>query len=155
MHRLIRITSLTRLLVALCMAALIPGTVPAVEASGDAEKPSCPGIKRTLVLGGGGVRGAYQIGAVWYLVTVLGCDFEHFVGTSTGAITAAVLSQASDRADLERRVTTLVEQYQRLKTPDQFVKRPFLASLRVFLPRWLGGIDGVYRLEPLEEMLRR
>jgi len=155
MHRLIGIRSQTRLLVALCLATLIPGSAPTVEASGEAGRLPCPGVKRALVLGGGGVRGAYQIGAVWYLVTVLGCDFEHFVGTSTGAITAAVLSQASDRADLERRVTILVEQYRRLKTQDQFARRPFLASLRVFLPRWLGGIDGVYRLEPLEAMLRR
>lgn len=109
----------------------------------------CPGKKRAVILGGGGIRGAYQAGAIWYLVNVLGCDFSLFIGTSTGAITAALLSQASRPDELGTFVNKLMENYKTLTGESDIVERRFLGSLRVLLPSWLGGTDGIYNLRPL------
>jgi len=48
--------------------------------------------KIALVLGGGGSRGAYQIG-VWQALTDLGIKPDIVVGTSVGAINAAMVAQ--------------------------------------------------------------
>lgn len=47
-------------------------------------------MKRALVLGGGGSRGAYQIG-VWQALRELDWKFEIVTGTSVGAINGAVI----------------------------------------------------------------
>lgn len=112
---------------------------------------TCPGSNRILVTGGGGIRGAYQAGALWYLVTVLHCDFHHYVGTSTGALTAAMLAQSADSNELLQNVDTLVKIYRELSDKTDIVEERFAAKLRVALPRWLGGVDGIYTLKPLVE----
>lgn len=64
------------------------------------------GKRNALVLSGGGVRGAYEVGAVQGLIDVLelGPDdpapFHVFTGTSVGAINAAYLAANADRGDL-------------------------------------------------------
>ncbi|MEI8093465.1 MAG: patatin-like phospholipase family protein [Spirochaetales bacterium] len=52
-----------------------------------------------LVLSGGGAKGVYHIG-VWRALKELGIGVQAFVGTSIGAIMAALLAQGSD-AELE------------------------------------------------------
>lgn len=133
--------------VLICLSILL---FPRSGWSGDGTTvTACPGTKRALVLSGGGIRGAYQVGAIWYLVHILGCDFSHFVGASTGAVTAAFLSQASGKEDLRTLVDMLVENYKGLEDSSDIVEAHFLGSLRVFLPYWLAGTDGIYNLEPL------
>lgn len=46
--------------------------------------------KTALVLGGGGARGGYQIGA-WQALRELNISFDMVVGTSVGAINAAMV----------------------------------------------------------------
>ncbi len=57
-----------------------------------------------LVLSGGGVRGAYEVGVVSGIVEVLGTQngspFQIFAGTSVGAINSSFLAANSDRPDL-------------------------------------------------------
>jgi NTE family protein len=59
-----------------------------------------------LVLSGGGVRGAYEVGVVAGICEVLGCrdrgaaPFRIFAGTSVGAINAAYLASHADRGDM-------------------------------------------------------
>jgi NTE family protein len=55
---------------------------------------------RGLALEGGGARGAYHIGAVKALYEK-GYEFDGFVGTSIGAINAALLAQGSFESALE------------------------------------------------------
>jgi len=55
---------------------------------------------RGLALEGGGARGAYQIGAVKALIEN-GYEFDGFVGTSIGAINAAILAQGDFDKSLE------------------------------------------------------
>lgn len=55
--------------------------------------------KRALVFGGGGARGAYQIG-VWKALKELGIDFQLITGTSVGALNGAlVLQDEYDKAE--------------------------------------------------------
>ena len=96
----------------------------------------CPGERNALILSGGGIRGAYQAGAIWYLVNVRGCHFSHFYGTSTGAVTAAFLSQAKDQDELKALVKDLVKQYKDM-TPSDIVDEHFLGKIRVFYHRGL------------------
>lgn len=105
-----------------------------LESSEYIEKFECPGTSHALVLGGGGVRGAYQIGALWYLINILGCDFGHYIGTSTGGVTAAILSQAIDKGDLKRRLDLLVSYYEGIKTRSDIVENRLLGDLRFILP---------------------
>jgi len=59
-----------------------------------------------LVLSGGGVRGAYEVGVVQGIVEVLGCEpedgspFDIVSGTSVGAINAVWVGGWADRGDL-------------------------------------------------------
>ncbi len=50
---------------------------------------------RALVMNGGGSKGAFQAGAVQYLMGHLGRDYDIFSGTSVGALNAAFLAQYS------------------------------------------------------------
>jgi predicted acylesterase/phospholipase RssA len=132
------------------------GYVAAGLSIGNAQStaPTCPGDKRALVLSGGGIRGAYQLGSLWYLVHVLKCDFGHYVGTSTGALTAVVLAQAANHQELERRADLLARQYLNLGSQEQLVQSRLAAKARQLLPSWLGGLDGLYSLAPVERRLR-
>ncbi|MCB9664783.1 MAG: patatin-like phospholipase family protein [Alphaproteobacteria bacterium] len=64
------------------------------------------GQRTALVLSGGGVRGAYAVGALAGLVEVLGLGpddpppFDIVTGTSVGAINLAWVASQSDRGDL-------------------------------------------------------
>lgn len=130
-------------------------TFPSAQAQSSSPQAACPGEKRALVVSGGGVKGAYQVGALWYLVNVLNCNFEQYFGTSTGAVTAAVLAQSTNRAELAEKVELLVAEYSGIHSASQIASERFLGTLRFLLPRWLGGVDGVATLAPLEERLKK
>ena len=55
--------------------------------------------KYALVLGGGGAKGAYQIG-VWKVLKDLGIEFEAVIGTSVGALNGALIAQNDYRKAL-------------------------------------------------------
>lgn len=58
---------------------------------------------RALVLSGGGAKGAFQVGAVRYLVEDAGFDFRVLAGVSTGSLNAVKLAHAPyDPDDPER-----------------------------------------------------
>lgn len=118
----------------------------------DLTGASCPYQPAVLILSGGGIKGAYQVGAIWFLVNRLGCTFDHIYGTSTGAVTAAFLSQAGSPAELKRLVDQLVENYKTTGIPD-IIDQRFLGKLRVFLPASLWGVDGINTLDPLARWL--
>ncbi len=56
--------------------------------------------KRALVLGGGGSRGAYQIG-VWKALRELGIDFDIVTGASVGALNGALVVQGDFEAAVD------------------------------------------------------
>ena len=63
-------------------------------AAARAEDPCASRERRALVLSGGGLKGAFEAGAVYYLVIHRGCDFHDFAGVSVGALNAGILAQA-------------------------------------------------------------
>ncbi len=56
--------------------------------------------RRALVLGGGGAKGAYQIG-VWQAFRELGITFQVVTGTSVGALNGALIAQGSYKEAVE------------------------------------------------------
>ncbi|NLY90517.1 MAG: hypothetical protein GX081_02780 [Firmicutes bacterium] len=58
-------------------------------------------MKRALVLSGGGSKGAFEAGAIAYLLTEQKLDFHLFTGTSVGALNAAYLGQARSHKELQ------------------------------------------------------
>lgn len=58
-------------------------------------------MKRALVLSGGGSKGAFEAGAIAYLINEKNLDFQLFTGTSVGALNAAYLGQARNHKELQ------------------------------------------------------
>jgi NTE family protein len=56
-------------------------------------------VKRAAVFSGGGVKGAFQVGALWETLLRSTERFDGFFGVSTGALTAAVMAQYSTRPE--------------------------------------------------------
>jgi NTE family protein len=97
--------------------------------------------KTGLVLSGGGMRGAYEVGIVAGIMEVLdpepGSDpvFQIFAGTSVGAINATYL--ASNSAHADHGVERLAEVWNSLRLEDHARFRPFgLARLPETLARF-------------------
>ena len=94
-----------------------------------------------LVLYGGGMRGAYEVGIVAGMVEVLDHEpserglFDIFAGTSVGAINASYFAANADSHD--HRVERLVDTWQSLRLDDHARVRPLgLAPMPDALRRW-------------------
>ena len=99
--------------------------------------------KTGLVLSGGGMRGAYEVGIVAGIMEVLdrepgsGPLFQIFAGTSVGAINATYLASNASHAD--HGAERLVEVWKSLRLEDHARVRPFgLARLPDALARFRG-----------------
>jgi tetratricopeptide (TPR) repeat protein len=114
----------------------------------------CPYGPLLLVLTGGGIKGAYQVGALWFMVNVLECDVAHIYGSSTGAVTASFLAQAANSKERKELVEQLIANYTQSR-PSDIIKPRLLGKLRIFLPKWAGGIDGINTLDPLSRRLAK
>jgi NTE family protein len=94
-----------------------------------------------LVLSGGGMRGAYEVGVVAGMVEVLDREpgepalFDIFAGTSVGAINAAYFAANADSHD--HRVERLADTWQSLRLDDHArVRMLGLAPLPEAVRRW-------------------
>ncbi|NNF05818.1 MAG: hypothetical protein HKN21_03590, partial [Candidatus Eisenbacteria bacterium] len=94
-------------------------------------------MKRAIVVGGGGAKGAYAVGAVKHLKRELGINFDIVVGTSTGALMAPLIV-ADEVEQLEEFYTTL--------TGPDIIKENSDADV-------LGG--SFYSTKPLHNLLKR
>ncbi len=94
--------------------------------------------KTGLVLSGGGMRGAYEVGVVAGIIEVLGSQgqhaplFEVFSGTSVGAINATYLAAHSHFPDYA--IGALASIWKSLKLSEHAKVRP--------LGLWSGGLKG-------------
>jgi predicted acylesterase/phospholipase RssA len=135
---------------ALCVAALLPHVAAAAD-------PCATTHPRSLVLSGGGAKGAFEAGAVYHLVVHRGCDFTEIAGTSVGAINGALLAQAAATDDAEASLANLRAAAESLV--DEWAE---IGSLRdVMRTRPLGrirfalfGLDSIADLEPLRQFIR-
>jgi len=98
----------------------------------------------TLVLSGGGAKGAFQIGAERVLREELGFRWERIFGVSVGALNAALLAQQA--------YSQLRELWLRIQEEDVYRKFPWpVVAFRVGLQKKLGLYDD----SPLRELIRR
>jgi NTE family protein len=133
-------------------------------AEGALAEPSAscpPGVRRALVLSGGGAKGAIQVGALWHLVVERGCDFEILAGVSVGALNAAILAQARGLEDgpagskgLRHYVRALRQVWAGIRSNDDIYHSPLLGVFGGLLGIALGR-DGLYSFEPLKALIRK
>jgi hypothetical protein len=121
----------------------------------NAENP-CGSLKqRALVLSGGGVKGAFEAGAIYHLVVQRGCDFGEFAGVSVGALNAVFLAQAQEASDANQSHADLVDQsealvslWQSLRNSHDLARNRPLATLRF----GLFGLDSLVDFTPLRHL---
>jgi predicted acylesterase/phospholipase RssA len=86
--------------------------------------------KTALVLAGGGAKGAFEAGAVKYLVEEQGVVPDVLTATSVGSICALVLGQARGHAELAQRVRELHDDLLAMTHRDLvFARQPWLEAL--------------------------
>ena len=72
-------------------------------------------MKRALVLSGGGSKGAFEAGAISYLLKEENLDFHVLTGTSVGALNGAYLGQARSHHELRELGQELKETWLKIK----------------------------------------
>lgn len=102
-------------------------------------------MKRALVLSGGGSKGAYQVGAVDYLVNEKNLTFDIVCGSSVGSINAVYLSQFSTHEEKDG-IKALKKMWENLKRKNVY-KQWFPFGWFQF---WKKGL---YNLSPLKKFL--
>ncbi len=134
----------------------IGSAVAVLVASAFAQDPCVGQHARTLVMGGGGTKGAFEAGASYHLIVHRGCDFAEFSGTSVGALNSAVLAQAprSDDAamslaNLKSQTDSMVAMWRSIRKSSDVLKSRPLATLRF----GLFGLEGMKNFAPLRRLL--
>src|SRR5215467_3957146 len=97
-----------------CVTCWLIVLLLALYSVAQAEDPCASVKQRALVLGGGGVKGAFEAGAIYHLVVQRGCDFSEFSGVSVGALNAVFLAQARETSDASESHAILVDQSEAL-----------------------------------------
>ncbi len=72
-------------------------------------------MKRAIVLSGGGSYGAFQVGVLDYLINKIKLNFQIIVGTSVGALNAAILGQANNFPQLTKEMQNLKKAWLNIK----------------------------------------
>jgi NTE family protein len=134
----------------LCVAALLPKLAAAAD-------PCAAPHARSLVLSGGGAKGAFEAGAVYHLIVHRGCDFTEIAGNSVGAINGALLAQAAATNDaavslvnLRAAAENLVDEWAAIGSARDLMRTRPLGKIRFAL----FGLDSVADLEPLRQFIR-
>lgn len=94
-----------------------------------------------IVLSGGGAKGAFQVGVLQALIERKKVDFEVAVGTSTGAIQAAAVTQDD--------IPALVKFWTDLEGPDDIYKNRGGTLLSI-----ITGQPSIYTTDPLRKLLK-
>ncbi len=136
------------------LAWLVALGLPLAAAAAD---PCAGSAARALVLGSGGSRGAFEVGAIYHLVVHRDCDFVEVSGTSIGALNGALLAQASrasDRtqslANLRAAAEDLVAQWESIRSTRDVMRARPLGKVRFAL----FGLDSLEDFEPLHDFVR-
>ena len=106
-------------------------------------------MKRALVLSGGGSKGAFEVGAIDYLVHQRRMDFQTYLGTSVGALNVAILGQARNRGELLDQTEKLKAIWLEITGNHCLYDGGLLIALRLILDGALFHPNGLRRL--LEE----
>lgn len=106
-------------------------------------------MKRALVLSGGGSKGAFEVGAIDYLVNTEGLNFNIFIGTSVGALNAAFLGQSGNRRELTELNHDLKQLWLNIKGKKSVYHTTFWGALRLL---WS---DSLYQPHGLNQILQK
>jgi len=105
-------------------------------------------------MSGGGSKGAFQLGAVDYLVNKEGLDFQVIAGVSTGSLNATVLAQAGP-GELKEYVRRLAELWFGIHSDDDiYRKSPLQRIAKILAFVVLALRNSLFLPEPLEKMLQ-
>lgn len=99
-------------------------------------------MKTALVLSGGGAKGAFQVGALDYLINEKKVDFEIICGVSVGALNASMVAQGD--------FNTLKEIWLGIKSTRDIFRQRLFGFLGAFF-----GADSVYCNRPLWKKIDR
>jgi hypothetical protein len=131
------------------MTALLPDVSSAAD-------PCASPRARSLVLSGGGAKGAFEAGAAYHLIVHRGCDFTEIAGNSVGAINGALLAQAASAddaavslANLRAAAEGLVDEWATIGSLRDVMRTRPLGKIRFAL----FGLDSVADLEPLRQFI--
>ena len=93
--------------------------------------PATDRTREGLVLSGGGSRASFNIGALRYLYDVAQISPTKIVGTSSGAIIAAMLAQSLDRAEQSHNLRVLEDYWLAMTGPEEmFAEQAWFTKLR-------------------------
>ena len=105
-------------------------------------------MKRALVLSGGGSMGAFEVGAVDYLVHKAGYDFNVLMGTSVGALNTAFLGQAWSYQELLKATGDLKNFWLQIKGDTSIYQKSILGYLKLLFR------DALYEPKGLKALLK-
>lgn len=138
----------------LAISLLCIASVPTVAR---AEDPCSEAHARSLVMSGGGAKGAFEAGAAYHVIVHRGCDFAELAGNSVGAINGALLAQAaaatdaaSSLANLQEAAENLVDEWTAIGGSRDMMRTRPLGRMRFALL----GLDSVANMEPLRQFIR-
>jgi len=115
-------------------------------------------MARALVLGGGGARGAFQVGMLMELVGVQGLDFTILRGVSVGALNAAFLAQAPKGKSPKESIANLKAQVAKLH---DLWTREIRGNHSVYAERpggfagLVAGADSLFSVKPLRALIKK
>ncbi len=103
-------------------------------------------MKRALVLSGGGCLGAFEVGAIDYLVRKRGMDFDVFLGTSVGALNVSFLGQAGNFQELLHYAAKLKDFWLAITGDDQIYRKSILGGLGLLFRDYLYKPIGLEKI---------
>lgn len=104
---------------------------------------------RAVVMSGGGAKGAFQVGALDYLINEEGMDFQVISGVPTGSLNATILAQAS-KGELKEYQRILREIWFQIGSDRSIYLKRFLGEVFLFLLK-----NSLYNPDPVKALLRR
>jgi NTE family protein len=103
-------------------------------------------MHRALILSGGGGKGAFEVGAVDFLIKTAGLDFRIFIGSSVGALNAALLGMATNYCELLVAVRQLKKLWEEIQGNQSIYQSFPLGVLDLFSRNALYNPCGLCRL---------
>ena len=105
---------------------------------------------RALVMSGGGSKGAFELGAVDYLVKEKKLDFHVIAGVSTGSLNAIMLAQGAGIDGLKQQLELLEQIWFGISSYRDVFRKRFLAKLLVLFAK-----PSLYEPNPLRKKIER
>lgn len=103
-------------------------------------------MKRALVLSGGGCKGAFEVGALDYLIREQDYDFEIFLGTSVGALNVGFLGQACNKEEMKHYMAELMNFWMGIKGDSEIYDKSIFGNMRLLWKDCLFEPTGLRRI---------